>query len=430
MHSIFDWSNVKLRLTSMLTLSLIASVPCCTLIAQETEAKPETEATAEVDEEDASDEVEEEEKDPFEIPTEAGVDELFTFMDGLMQIRPKSRDRAGVTEMAKKVFPTMIKTADLILEKAEDAETEKKAITKKFSAYSILVRYDPSIKSEVAAFAEKYAGDERDDIAAVAVGYLLNSKASGLRGASLEKATEAADETLEFVDRFGISKDTYGTVSSMARGIGYSDAPEVAADLYEKLVPFFEKSSDESMVARAATMMGAARRLRLMDNTIEIFGKTADGEDFAWDDYKGKVVLVDFWASWCGPCIGELPNMKKNLSAYGDKGFEIVGINMDSTREAMDKCVNDKEITWVNIVSDDEENVGWKAPMAQHYGITGIPTAILVNQEGKVVSLRARGSELDKLLEDLLGAAEEPEKEEVAEEEGESASPAALESIK
>lgn len=360
---------------------------------------------------------EEKEKDPYEIPQEASVDELFKYMDGLMRIRP---DRSNPAATAKKVFPTMIKAADIVLAKAEDDEIREKAISRQFQAYQILQRYDPSVAGAAKDLANKYASSDIDSIASLAVGFLLSEKGSQLRGASQEKAEEAAQEVMQFVKRFGPTRNSYSVASGIARTLGSSEHQEIAADIYEYLSEALASSEDEQIAKRAATMLGAARRMRLMGNPIEVFGTVASGEDFDWDSYKGKVVLVDFWASWCGPCIGELPNMKKNLAAYGEKGFEIVGINMDSTRDAFEKCIEDREITWVNIVSEG----GWEAPMAQHYGITGIPTAILVDKEGKVVSLRARGRELDRLLEDLLGA---PESEEAKDEDA--ASPQPLKTI-
>jgi hypothetical protein len=104
--------------------------------------------------------------------------------------------------------------------------------------------------------------------------------------------------------------------------------------------------------------------------------------------------------------------MKRNLESYGERGFSIVGINLDKTREACDEYVEQEELTWENLFSEQEGESGWENPVATYYGISAIPTAILVDKAGKVVSLRARGRELDRLLKEMLGEPESPEDEE------------------
>jgi thiol-disulfide isomerase/thioredoxin len=111
------------------------------------------------------------------------------------------------------------------------------------------------------------------------------------------------------------------------------------------------------------------------------------------------VVLVDFWATWCGPCLGELPNVREKYHQYHDKGFEVVGISLDRDRQALEKFLADEQNPWITLHDGD-----WKDnAVASYYGVMGIPTVILVDKEGKVVSIRARGPELGKQLEQLLG---------------------------
>jgi thiol-disulfide isomerase/thioredoxin len=155
-------------------------------------------------------------------------------------------------------------------------------------------------------------------------------------------------------------------------------------------------------------MAGTLRRMNLLGNEIEIKGKLVDGTDFDWKAYsKGKVILVDFWATWCGPCLAELPNVKKNYEKYHDKGFDVVGISLDTDRKKLESFLEEEGTKWAQLFEDD---AGWKHPVAVHYGISGIPTVILVDQQGKVVSLNARGPELGKQLEKLLGSSDSTEK--------------------
>jgi thioredoxin-related protein len=98
--------------------------------------------------------------------------------------------------------------------------------------------------------------------------------------------------------------------------------------------------------------------------------------------------------------------MKAQLKKYGDRGFAIVGINLDRTINEYQNYVDREELTWVNLMSQKESERGWNSPLAVHYGISGIPTAILVDKEGKVVSMTARGGELNRLLAELLGDVE------------------------
>lgn len=141
---------------------------------------------------------------------------------------------------------------------------------------------------------------------------------------------------------------------------------------------------------------------------MAIDGKSVDGKDFDWSAYRGKVVLVDFWATWCGPCLRELPNVKKQYELYHDRGFDVVGVSLDEDRAKLEEFLGKEQLPWTTLFSDDEAATGWDHPMANQYGVTAIPAVFLVDKDGKVVTMKARGEALGEELAKLLGPVEEP----------------------
>lgn len=125
-----------------------------------------------------------------------------------------------------------------------------------------------------------------------------------------------------------------------------------------------------------------------------------EGNPVKLSDYagKGKVVLVDFWASWCGPCRQEMPNVVKVYDQYKKKGFEIVGVSLDQTAEAWKKGIADLKITWPQM-SDLKY---WQCEAAAIYGVSAIPHTVLIDKDGTIIERNLRGEKLYEKIAELL----------------------------
>ncbi len=180
-------------------------------------------------------------------------------------------------------------------------------------------------------------------------------------------------------------------------GGSFPDAAEVEP-LFKKLEPAVKNTIAGKQYASwlagwKATAIGAAAPLFSQNNK--------DGQPVSLASFKGKYLLVDFWASWCGPCRRENPGIVKTFNQYKDKNFTILGVSLDSKKEAWLKAVGDDKLDWAQ-VSDLKF---WKNEVAELYGVRAIPQNFLLDPDGKIIAKNLNGEQLAAKLKEVLPAA-------------------------
>lgn len=161
-------------------------------------------------------------------------------------------------------------------------------------------------------------------------------------------------------------------------------------ELYNYLSPTIQASKIGQAIAFS---IDVAKKTAIGQPAIELNVTDVKGKIIALSSLKGQYVLLDFWASWCGPCRAENPNIKKAYEAYHDKGFEIYAVSLDKSKEDWEKAITKDELPWLNVSDLQPENEA-----ATMYGVQGIPMNFLLDKEGKIIAKNLSGEQLaDKL---------------------------------
>jgi peroxiredoxin len=144
--------------------------------------------------------------------------------------------------------------------------------------------------------------------------------------------------------------------------------------------------------------IAALRKLKIGEPAVEISASTHDGKKIRLKDYRGKVVLLDFWAAWCNPCRIEMPNVIKVYNEFRNRGFEIIGVSLDRDETQFRNFIKENKMTWPEIY----DGQAWGSSVGQLYAVNSIPATFLIDRQGKIRFKNVRGEQLRQAVQQLI----------------------------
>ena len=213
-------------------------------------------------------------------------------------------------------------------------------------------------------------------------------------GAASESLHALVDQTLDDIPQgSGAEKMALSGILATLKSKNHPSFPHFA----QRFIEHFS-DSDPGAVANLRQEMKQMEGLMIGGEAPNFTQVTPEGEEISLHDLRGKVVLIDFWASWCGPCRRENPNVVRMYNEYRELGFEILGVSLDRDKNRWVQAIDQDGLEWLH-VSDLKY---WSNEAAQIYGVRSIPHTVLLDAEGRIVARGLRGQQLEAKLAELF----------------------------
>lgn len=211
---------------------------------------------------------------------------------------------------------------------------------------------------------------------------------------------QSGDGTIEM--RFGVKDHLLYRIDSTKSTGGGATSTTFSAYQVNQAFPkgtfVFNPGKKLKKLAATPASQDPTEQFKIGSKPPMIVGRDLNGKLRSLNDFKGKIVLVDFWATWCGPCVAELPNVQRLYRQYHSRGFEVLSISLDDKKSDLTNFVKARKIPWTQLYSGK----GWKDDNARRYNVRGIPFMILIGVDGRIVAVDPRGEQLEKEVAPLM----------------------------
>ncbi|MDX1964802.1 MAG: TlpA disulfide reductase family protein [Pirellulales bacterium] len=342
-------------------------------------------------------------RNPF-IPRESlSLEELFEYTDRLATAprSVQSQDEYG---------PALGVCAERLLAKNPPENLRVFAQLTRLAALHVVAQYDnEEAQAKLAKLAAELESDKDASVAKMAKFYSLEEKLLRADQQPVKEYPALLDQAYTF-----LKEETPETLDARHLRIATTitklinlqpDAERATAD-YKRFGELFASSEFRELRQYGKRIAkGVPQKARdIVGQPLHMDGVLANGDKFDPAALSGKVVLVDFWATWCGPCRAAMPDLKSTYEEFHPQGLEVVGVSLDNDLDALKEYLEQEGIAWPNIFdADDSEPM--RVALAEKYGINAIPATFLLDKSGKVAARDLHGQELrDKIAELLKGA--------------------------
>jgi thiol-disulfide isomerase/thioredoxin len=334
---------------------------------------------------------------PYAPRRDLSPKELHALIEHMQDAPTSLHERPGFAE-------AMLEAGDRILAAKPDASERRFALLAKFDAmHQLAVDDEKDADKNLVALAKQFRDDKDAVVAKQAKFYLLERRVLAADDLPPEQLPKLLAEVKTALDGESLDHGLLRIASATVRMINRLNDNDLATRGYKEFGELFAKSDDADLSAYGRQIVGSKPSESFVGKPFPLVGTTLDSTVFDIDQYRGRVVLVDFWATGSGPCKEKLPRLVKLHEQFHKRGFEVVGVDLDQKLDELGKFLDDNKLPWVNLVGEKDGD-DMKFPIAEKYEINTIPTTFLIGRDGRVVMRDPGDEELSKKIEELLAA--------------------------